>query len=78
MHNITVNTVSYLQPPQEKLLGQRMVQKGQIMKLEIDKMYYIPLLDSLKKLLQMDLVRDCVSYVGYVVYKTQRLFLSVL
>ena len=35
------------------------------MKKEVDKVYYVPLLDSLRKLLEMDLVQESVSFFKY-------------
>ena len=49
------------QAPQERILGQRMVQKGDKVKNEADKCYYNPILDSLQQLSKMELVRDHVS-----------------
>ena len=50
-----------MQAPQERILGRRMVQKGDKVKNEADKYYYIPLLDSLQQFGRMELVRDHVS-----------------
>ena len=49
------------QAPQERILGRRIVQKGDKVKNEADKCYYIPILDSLQQLSKMELVRDHVS-----------------
>ena len=54
-------TYMCMQAPQERILGRRMVQKGDKMKNKADKYYYIPLLDSLKQLSRMEFVRDHVS-----------------
>ena len=59
---IRVHIILYTQPPQEKILGQRMVQKGTVLRKETDSLFYIPLLESLRQMLQMDLVLDCVGF----------------
>ena len=50
-------TYMCMQAPQERILGRRMVQKGDKVKNEADKYYYIPLLDSLQQFGRMELVK---------------------
>ena len=54
-------TMCGMQAPQERLLGQRTLQKGHKVKSEEDRCYYIPLLDSLKHLGKMEVVKEQVS-----------------
>ena len=58
-------TMCGMQAPQERLLGQRTLQKGHKVKSEEDRCYYIPLLDSLQHLGKMEVVKEHVSITAY-------------
>lgn len=54
-----------MQAPQERLLGRRTVQKGGKVKSEEDRCYYIPLLDTLKQLGKMEVMKEHVRMTAY-------------
>ena len=54
-----------MQAPQERLPEQRTLQKGHKVKLEEDRCYYIPLLDSLQHLGKMEVVKEHLSIAAY-------------
>ena len=63
MHNIPamghiIHQKLHVQEPLERVLGNRMVQKGSTMKKEVDTYYEIPLFQSIQCLLKMDTVRN--------------------
>ena len=58
-------TMCGMQVPQERLLGQRTLQKGHKVKLEEDRCYYILLLDSLKHLGKKEVVKEHASIAAY-------------
>ena len=54
-----------MQAPQERLLGRRIVQKSHKIKSEEDRCYYIPLIDMLKQLGKMEVMKEHVRITAY-------------
>lgn len=59
-----------MQAPQERILGRRTVQKGHKVKSEEDRCYYIPLLDALKQLGKMEVIKEHVRMTAYPIIHT--------
>ena len=58
-------TMCVMQVPQERLLGQRILQKGHKVKSEEDRCYCDPLLDLLQHLGKMEVAKEHVSIAAY-------------
>lgn len=67
-----------MQAPQERQLGRRTLQKGHRVKWEEDRCYYIPLLDSLKQLGTIEVVKEHVSMTAYANTHTYALYYAVV